>query len=103
MKTLKDYIKGYPAVPTLLIAQYRSKDGTRYSLVKEENYNTFYFMKKDEVIKTQYIKGDKYPQLSLDHINFPKDVSVIEEIKEQPSYNEFVKFIRQETGETFTI
>ena len=103
MKTLKDYIKGYEYVPTLQVATHVAKDGTRYSLVKQEGYNTFYFLKGEEVIKKEYIPNDKYPQLAIDHLNHPRDITVIEEICEQPSYIKFVKFIYDETGEDFKL
>lgn len=101
MKTLRDYIKGYGFVPILLIASHTAKDGTRYELVKQEGYGSFYFMKGEEVVKKEYLPNDKYPQLSIDHINHPRDITVIEEILDQPSYQKFVKFIYDECGEEF--
>ncbi len=103
MKTLKDYIKGYGYVPILLLAQHKDKDGNKYQLVKEENYQVYYFLKNEEVIKKEYINGDKFQKLSVDHMNYPRDVTVIEEICEQPSYQKFVKFVYDECGEDFQL
>ena len=101
MKTLRDYVKGYGFVPILLLASHTAKDGTRYELVKEESYPVYYFMKGEEVVKKEYIQGDKLQKLSIDHINHPRDITVIEEILEQPSYNSFVKFVYDKCGEEY--
>ena len=102
MKTLRDYIKGYGYVPILLIAEQKSK-GVRYSLVKEENYDSFYYMKGEEVIKKEYIPNDLFPKLSIEHINHRHDESIINKIKECDSYKKFVKFIKEQTGEEFKL
>ena len=103
MKTLKDYIKGYDYVPLLQVATHVAKDGTRYSLVKQEGYNTFYYLKGDEVIKREWLPMDKYPQLAIDHLNHPKDITIIEEICDQLSYIKFVKFVYDQCGEEFKL
>ena len=99
---LEDYVKGYPNVPMLLVAEHISK-GIRYSLVKEENYNTFYFMKGNEVLDRKYIAGDKYPKLAIQRLNNKKDTNIVEQIKEQVSYRYFAKFVMEQTGEAFRI
>ena len=101
MKTLRDYIKGYGYVPIILIASHKAKDGTRYELVKQEGYGSLYFMKGDEVVKKEYMPDDKFEKLAIDHINHPRDITVIEEIMDQPSYQKFVKFVYDQCGEEF--
>lgn len=101
MKTLRDYIKGYGYVPILLIAQHISEDGTRYQLVKEEKYPTLYYLKGEEVVKKEYLPNDKYVDLAIDHLNHPHDVTVIEDICDQLSYQHFVKFVYDQCGEEF--
>lgn len=103
MKTLKDYIKGYNYVPLLQVAEHRAKDGTLYSLVKQEGYDSFYFLKGEEVIKREWLPMDKYPDLAIKRLNNKRDGQITAEICEQPSYNKFVKFVFDQTGEEFKI
>ena len=99
---LEDYVKGYPNVPMLLVAEHISK-GVRYSLVKEENYNTFYFMKGNEVLDRKYIAGDKFPKLAIARLNDRRNNKIANEICEQPSYKAFCRFVLEQTGENFRI
>ena len=103
MKTLKDYIKGYNYVPLLQVAEHVAKDGTRYSLVKQDGYNSFYFLKGEEVIKREWLPMDKYPELAIKHLNNKRDAEIMKEICDQASYVKFVKFIFDETGEEFKL
>lgn len=103
MKTLRDYIKGYGRVPILLVAEHRSKDGTRYQLTKQEGYNSFYYMKGEEVVKKEYIPNDRYPELAIAHLNDKRDPQIVKEICEQVSYIKFVKFVFDECGEEFKL
>lgn len=103
MKTLKDYIKGYNYVPLLEVATHIAKDGTRYSLVKQEGYDSFYFLKGEEVIKREWLPGDKYPALAIKRLNNKRDADIMREICDQNSYIKFVKFIYDQTGEEFKI
>ena len=103
MKTLKDYIKGYNYVPLLQVAEHRAKDGTLYSLVKQEGYDFFYFLKGEEVIKREWLPMDKYPQLAIKRLNNKRDSAIMREICDQLSYTKFVKFIYDQTGEEFKI
>ena len=103
MKILKDYIKGYDYVPLLEVATHIAKDGTRYSLVKQEGYNSFYFLKGEEVIKREYFPGDKFPKLAIARLNDKKNNEIANEIVEQPSYKAFCKFVLEQTGENFRI
>ena len=102
MKTLRDYVKGYGYVPILLIAEHKSK-GVRYSLVKEETYDSFYYMKGEEVVMKKFLPNDRFPKLAIDHLNHKKDENIINQIKECDSYKAFVKFIKDQTGEDFKL
>lgn len=102
MKTLYDYIRGYPSVPVLQIAAFRHA-GNYYQLAKEESHDSFYFMKGQEVIYVKRYPEDKFPHLAIAHINNRRDESIIEEIKQCLSYKAFVKFIKEQTGEIFSI
>lgn len=102
MKTLRDYVKGYGYIPILLIAEHRS-NGVIYSLTKEEAYDSFYFMKGEEVVMKKFLPNDKFPKLSIQHLNHKKDQDIINQIKECDSYKAFVRFIKEQTGEEFSI
>lgn len=108
MKTLRDYIKGYGRVPIILIAEHKAKDGTRYCLCKQDGYNSFYFMKGEEVIKKEYIHGhDEFEKLALKFINSKGDPKTQELIKielgQVQTYNMFKKFIKDQCGEEFKL
>ena len=102
MKTLVDYVRGYPFVPILLICEYKSK-GVRYMLTKEECHDSFYFMKGDEVIYAKRFSQDKLPSLSIKHINNKRDEEIKERMRECNSFKAFVKFIKEETGEDYNV
>ena len=102
MKTLLDYVRGYPYVPVLLIAQHLSK-GERYLLCKEETHDTFFFMKGEEVVLAKRFTNDAFPKLSIAHINNKKDIGIISEIENCASYRAFVKFVKEQTGEDFIL
>lgn len=102
MKTLEDYIRGYHYVPILLVLQYIDK-GTRYSLQKEENHDTFYFLKGDEVIHAKRFPHDPLPRLAIDHINDKKNEEIIWKMQQCASYKAFSRFIKEETGNEFTL
>lgn len=101
MKTLSDYIKGYPMIPVLLLARYRDKSNNKYYLCKVEGHNNFYYMKGDEVIEAKYIVGDRLEKLSINYINSKSNKEILTELKEQPSYKYFVKFIKEQTGDEY--
>lgn len=102
MKTLEDFIKGYPNVEVILVADFR--DGNdKYYLVKQPNHNMFYFLKNREVLKRDWLPGDQFPSLSLQYINDKKNLNLPNEIKEQKSYKAFVKFIKENTGKDYSI
>lgn len=103
MKILKDYIKGYDYVPILEIATHVAKDGTRYSLVKQDGYNSFYFLKGEEVIKREWYPGDKFAKLAIARLNDRRNNDIVNEITEQASYKAFCKFVLEQTGENFRI
>lgn len=108
MKTLKDYIKGYGKVPITLIAEHTSKDGTKYYLCKQDGYNSYYFMKGDEVVKKEYIGGnDQFEKLSLKLINNKRDPEACKIIRKElencTSYIMFKNFIKSECGEEFKL
>lgn len=102
MKTLQDYIRGYGYVPILLVAEYRY-NGVRYSLVKQEDYDSFYFMKDKEVVKKKYIPHDRFPKLAIDHLNDKKNQGIINAVHECDSYKSFVKFIKEETDQDYSL
>lgn len=101
MKTLADYIRGYGSVPILLIAEYKYQ-GIRYSLLKEDGHDSFYFCKGNEVIYVKRFPRDQFPRLAIDHINNRKDTSIIDKIEGCASYKAYVSFIKEQTGEDFT-
>lgn len=100
MKTLEDYIKGYPQVAIYLLLDYRSKDGSKYYLCKQPGHNNFYFMKGQEVIDKKYINGDHLEKLSVDLINH-KDVK--EEVRKQESFKYFVKMVKENSGDDYIL
>lgn len=103
MKTLADYVKGYPYVQIIEVARHVAKNGDKYYLCKQPGYDNFYFMKGDEVLDSKNYSEDKFPALSIKHLNNKKDQDVINEIKKCLSYKAFAKFIKQQTGEEFTL
>ena len=100
-KTLGDFIKGYPRVPVLDVADYKDSKGKRYYLCKEPTGNSYYFMKGEEVIVRKYIPYDNFPKLAIARLNNKKDPEIIKEIEQCQSYQDWVKFIYQQTGEWF--
>ena len=102
MKTLADYIKGYPGVAVLLLDRYVDKNNNKYYLCKVDGSNNFYYMKGEEVIDVRYIVADHYQKLSIDYENHKNDADILKSINEQPSYRYFVKFIKEQTGENYS-
>lgn len=102
MKTLHDYVRGYPFVPVLLICEYKSK-GVRYQIAKEEYHDDFYYMKGEEVVFARRYPQDKLPSLMIAHLNNKKDESIKEQIRACSSFKAFVKFIKEETGEDYEV
>ena len=102
MKTLHDYVRGYPFVPIICVLDYKN-NGTLYQLTKQEIGNKFYFMKGQEVVFAKRYVKDKLEKLMIDHINHKKDLDIINAIHDCQAYKDFVKFIKTETGNTFTI
>lgn len=102
MKTLEDYIRGYPAVPVLLIAEHK-EGNVRYSLCKEEHNASFYFMKDEEVLDVKRFAHDEFPKLAIMHLNHKQDLGIIEKIKNCSSYKAFVKFVKENTNKDFII
>ena len=100
MKKLEDYVKGYPGVAILLIASVDYKD-EHYYLVKEENYDSFYFMKGQEVLDRKYIPNDKFYSLHLAQLNNKMNKDKLNEINSQikdcVSYKAFCRFIKDQT------
>lgn len=101
MKTLGDYIKGYPFVPVLILAKHRDKNNNKYYLCKEEGHNNFYYMRGEEVIDRKYINGDHLEKLSIKYLNNKGNNEILSEIKEQQSYKYFIQFIKEQTGELY--
>ena len=101
MKTLSDYVKGYPNVPISLLARYRDKDNNKYYLCKEPGHNNFYILKGEEVLDRKYISQDHLEKLSIQFLNHPHDAELLEKIKEQQSYKYFASFIKKEFGEEY--
>ena len=101
MKTLGDYVKGYPHVAILLLAKYRDKNNNKYYLCKQEGHNNFYYMKGEEVIDRRYINGDHLEKLSIAYLNNKNNMEILSELKEQESYKYFVKFIKEQTGDDY--
>ena len=102
MKTLYDYVRGYPFVAVLLICEYRSGD-TRYWLTKEEGHDSFYFMKGEEVVFSRRYAQDKLPSLMIAHINNKKDEAIKEQIRACSSFKAFVKFVEEQSGEKYDV
>lgn len=98
MKTLADYIKGYPNVEVYILAKYRDKFNNKYYLCKQPGYNNYYFMKGEEVIDKSHIKEDRLERLSIDFLN---NKDVLGEIEKQQSYKLFVRFIKEQTGDDY--
>ena len=101
MKTLGDYIKGYPRVEVYLLMEFivfTDKGNIRYQLCKQPGYNSFYYMKGDEVIEKKYIAGDHLEKLSIQLINHKNDESIKKAIEEQVSFQHWKKFIKEQTG-----
>ena len=103
MKTLADYVKGYPCVNILLLAEYKDKDNNKYYLCKQSGYNNYYYMKGEEVIDRKYINKDHLESLSIKYINNKNNIEIINNIKEQQSYKYFVKFIKEQTGDDYDV
>lgn len=99
MKTLEDYIKGYPKVPVLIVAEYKHNND-RYFVCKEDTKNSYYYMKNKEVLDVKWYPDDIYEELNIRYYN-TKDKSIIKEIEKQSSYKYFVSFIKKNTGNIF--
>lgn len=103
MKTLADYIKGYPRVSIELLLRFRSKDNKKYYLCKEPGHNSYYYMCGEEVLEREYISGDLLPKLYLEIENRRLTADTLEKIAEQKSYQKWINFIHKETGEYFKL
>lgn len=103
MKTLADYIKGYPCVPVLLLLYYKDENKVKYYLCKEPGYDNYYYMKEEEVLDRKHIKFDKTDRLSIDYLNHKDNMEILSELKEQQAYKYFVTFIKEQTGSDYDI
>ena len=102
MKTLADYIKGYPHVCVYLLCRYRDYNtGKKYSLCQEPGHNSYYFMYEEEVLDRDYIYADNLEKLCLKAVNKKDLQNTLALIEQSRAFKFFIRKLKEELGDSF--